>query len=286
MLDRLFVFLQYILPQHCLSRLTGRLAECRIPWLKNTLIKAFATHFVVNMQEAERENLRDYDNFNDFFTRALKPDARAICPEPTSIVSPADGAVSEIGDIELGSVLQAKGQSYSLISLLGGDPGLCNTLMGGKFATIYLSPRDYHRVHMPCQGKLVRTTYVPGALFSVNQTTANYVPGLFARNERLVCEFEGEHGCFVVILVGAMIVAGIETVWAGDVAPVKPRLNQQNFLQQEEILLQKGDEMGRFKLGSTAIVLFPENTVEWHEKLRNGSALKMGQAIGHFKKAQ
>lgn len=283
MLDRLFILLQHILPQHCLSRLTGRLAECRTPWLKNTLIKAFANHFIVNMQEAERESFQDYENFNDFFTRALKPDARTVCAEPHSIVSPADGAVSEIGDIELGSILQAKGQSYSLINLLGGDPGLCNQLMGGKFATIYLSPRDYHRVHMPCAGKLVRTTYVPGALFSVNQTTANHVPGLFARNERLVCEFEGEQGPFVLILVGAMIVAGIETVWAGEVAPVKPRLSKQDFLQQEEILLQKGDEMGRFKLGSTAIILFPENTVEWHENLNNGSALQMGQAIGRFK---
>lgn len=284
MLDRLFIFLQYILPQHCLSRLTGRLAECRVNWVKNTLIKMFAAHFMVNMQEAERENLKDYENFNDFFTRALKPGAREVCEEQNAIASPADGAVSEIGDIELGSVLQAKGQSYSLITLLGSDAGLTNALMGGKFATIYLSPRDYHRVHMPAVGKLLRTTYVPGALFSVNQTTANNVPELFARNERLICEFEGEHGRFVVILVGAMIVAGIETVWAGEVAPVKPRLNSQNYGEQAEIILQKGDEMGRFKLGSTAIVLFPENTIEWDSNLQNGTAVRMGQKIGHFVK--
>lgn len=282
MLDRLFILLQYILPQHCLSRLTGRLAECRTPWLKNSLIKAFATHFMVNMQEAERENLKDYENFNDFFTRSLKPGARTLCEGADTIASPADGAISEIGNIELGSVLQAKGQSYSLMSLLGNNPELTNQLMGGKFATIYLSPRDYHRVHMPCAGKLVRTTYVPGALFSVNQTTANHVPGLFARNERLVCEFENEQGTFVVILVGAMIVAGIETVWAGEVAPVKPRLHSQDYQLQNDILLQKGDEIGRFKLGSTAIVLFPENTVEWDNSLQNGTALQMGQAIGRF----
>jgi len=276
----IFIALQYLLPQHLLSRCVGRLAECRGVKTKNLLIKAFATHFVVDMSEAEEEDLSQYENFNAFFTRALKPDARPICEESKAIVSPADGAVSEIGDIELGSVMQAKGQYYSLISLLGGDAGLTNALMGGKFVTVYLSPRDYHRVHMPYAGRLLKMTYVPGQLFSVNQATANKVPGLFARNERLVCEFEADFGRFAVVLVGAMIVAGIETVWAGEVAPVKPRLHSVAYDQQTEILLQKGEEMGRFKLGSTAIILFPENTVEWQQDLSNGSAVKMGQALG------
>lgn len=276
----IFIALQYLLPQHLLSRCVGRLAECRGVRTKNLLIKSFATHFVVNMSEAAEEDLMQYENFNAFFTRALKPDARPICEDKNAIVSPADGAVSEIGDIELGSVMQAKGQYYPLISLLGGDAGLTNTLMGGKFVTVYLSPRDYHRVHMPYAGRLVKMTYVPGQLFSVNQATANKVPGLFARNERLVCEFEADFGRFVVILVGAMIVAGIETVWAGEVAPVKPRLHSVDYGQQAEILLQKGEEMGRFKLGSTAIILFPENTVEWQQDLNNGSVVKMGQSLG------
>lgn len=234
------------------------------------------------MRDAQVEDVTQYENFNAFFTRALKEGARPICADAKGIASPADGAISEIGAIELGSVLQAKGQSYSLISLLGGDADLTNDLMGGKFATIYLSPRDYHRVHMPAAGKLLKMTYVPGALFSVNQTTANHVPGLFARNERLVCEFENEQGRYVLILVGAMIVAGIETVWAGEVAPVKPRLHSQLFGAQSEIVLQKGDEMGRFKLGSTAIILFPENTVAWNSNLQNGTALRMGENIGQY----
>lgn len=280
LVDRLFVALQHFLPQHTLSRLVGKLAASYTPWIKNPLIKAFATHFVVDMKEAKIEDLTQFENFNAFFTRELKEGMRPICEGTNEIACPADGAVSEIGDIELGSVLQAKGQSYSLISLIGGDASLTNTLMGGKFATIYLSPRDYHRVHMPVSGRLVKMTYVPGKLFSVNQATANLVPGLFARNERLVCEFEGETGPFVVILVGAMIVAGIETVWAGEVAPVTPRLHSRDYTEQGEIVLQKGDEMGRFKLGSTAIVLFPPNTVEWNANLKNGSPVRMGQSIG------
>lgn len=280
MIDTLFVALQHLLPQHALSRLVGKLAECRNPAIKNRLIRAFATHFVVDMSESQQQDLTRFENFNAFFTRALKPGARPVCEAVNAIACPADGAVSEIGDIALGSILQAKGQSYSLIALLGGDAELTNTLMGGKFATIYLSPRDYHRVHMPLGGRLRKMTYVPGKLFSVNQTTANKVPGLFARNERLVCEFDSEHGSFVVILVGAMIVAGIETVWAGEVAPVRPRLHSQSYIDRSDIMLQKGEEMGRFKLGSTAIILFPEGKVEWDTALQNGTPVKMGQAIG------
>ena len=210
----------------------------------------------------------------------MKPDARAITEAANAIACPADGAVSEIGDIEAGSLLQAKGRHYSLVSLLGDDAGLAEQFMGGKFATVYLSPKDYHRVHMPVSGKLVSTTYVPGKLFSVNQATANQIPGLFARNERLICVFEGECGPFVVILVGAMIVAGIETVWAGQVVPVRAQLKTTSYREPQKIELAKGEEMGRFKLGSTVIVLFPKGIAEWRADLCNGSPTCMGEAMG------
>ncbi len=280
--DTLFISFQHLVPQHALSRLVGLLAETRIRWLKNTLIRSFIDVYAVDMKQAERETPEQFENFNDFFTRELKPDVRPICDGDDQLACPADGAVSELGDIELGSVMQAKGQYYSLMSLVGGDADLCSTYLGGRFATIYLSPKDYHRVHMPCDGRLVSTTYVPGALYSVNQSTANHVPGVFARNERMICHFESDRGPFAMILVGAMIVAGIETVWGGQVAPVKARLQSQSFNDQQPITLKKGDEMGRFKLGSTVILLFPEDGIEWDETLANGTPTQMGGAIGRL----
>lgn len=278
--EKLFIALQYVLPQHTVSRLVGRIANSRTPWVKNTFMQYFINHFNVDMSEAEQENFREYATFNDFFTRALKPGAREICSEKNSIASPADGAVSELGPIELGSIMQAKGQSYSLAELLAGDAGLTNRYLGGQFATIYLSPKDYHRVHMPLTGTLLSSTYVPGKLFSVNQATANNVPALFSRNERLICEFQGEDGPFLVILVGAMIVAGIETVWQGQVAPTPSGVISQDYQNLEPITLEKGEEMGRFKLGSTVILVTPENTSQWREDLANGSVLKMGEKMG------
>ena len=278
--EPLFAALQQLIPHHALSRLAGKLAECRIPWLKNRLIKAFASHYKVDLSEALIEDPTQFANFNEFFTRELKPGIRTISKKPNTIACPADGAISEIGDIELGSIMQAKGQSYSLMSLVGGDAELCNLTLGGKFATIYLSPKDYHRVHMPLDGTLKSMTYVPGKLFSVNQATANQIPGLFARNERLVCHFESKQGPFVMVLVGAMIVAGIETVWAGQVAPVPSDRKVTRYGKAEHIKLKKGDEMGRFKLGSTVILLFPPKTVSWEEHLHNGSSLRMGENIG------
>jgi phosphatidylserine decarboxylase len=277
-----FAALQKILPKHALSRLTGFLAASENPALKNFLIKLFAKHFQVDLSEAKIENAEDFKSFNDFFTRELKQGSREISRAPNTIASPADGAISEIGDIELGSIMQAKGQSYSLMALLAGDSELCNHVLGGKFATIYLSPKDYHRVHMPIDGTLRKMTYVPGELFSVNQATANTIPGLFARNERLICEFESTHGPFIMILVGAMIVASIETVWAGEVAPVKPRLKTTRYDNLGEVHLKKGEEMGRFQLGSTVILLFPEKTVEWEDALKNTSPLRMGECIGNI----
>lgn len=275
-----FALLQQIIPQHLLSRLTGKLAQCKIPVIKNWLIVTFAKHYHVDLSEALIEDPTRFEHFNAFFTRELKPGLREIAPKANMVACPADGAISEIGDIELGSILQAKGRSYSLISLLGGDADLCNQLLGGKFATIYLSPKDYHRVHMPLDGVLQKTTYVPGKLFSVNQATANQIPGLFARNERLICHFDSKHGPFVVILVGAMIVAGIETVWDGEITPVKARLHTTRYTQVPQIALKKGDELGRFKLGSTAILLFPAKTVSWEDHLANGTATRMGEPLG------
>lgn len=280
MLDKLFVFIQYCLPQHILSRLAGLLADSEIPWLKKTLITLFSKHFTINIAEAVPADYDKYNSFNAFFTRPLTPGARPIDPTINSIISPADGAVSEIGYLKNDRIIQAKNHDYSLLALLGGDQYLSELFYGGAFATVYLSPKDYHRVHMPFAGQLQKTHYVPGKLFSVNQVTANNVPGLFANNERLICYFITEHGPMVVILVGAMIVAGIETTWSGQVTPRSKRVNTVDFTRKVSLL--KGDEIGRFKLGSTAIVLFPAETAIWNKDLVNGSAVKMGQALGVF----
>ncbi|MDG1292583.1 MAG: archaetidylserine decarboxylase [Pseudomonadales bacterium] len=276
--ERLFILSQYCIPQHTLSRLIGYLADCETPWLKAKIIQLFSHFFPINMTEAERENYEQYVSFNDFFTRELKSGTRPIVQDDNAIASPADGAISEIGRIEKDQLIQAKGHKYSLLALLGGDTELAEQFNNGAFATIYLSPKDYHRVHMPLAGTLQKTLYVPGKLFSVNQATANNVPGLFARNERLVCVFDTDCGPMVVILVGAMIVAAIETVWAGQVAPQSKTVNTIDM--KKIFTLAKGGEMGRFKLGSTAIVLFPENIVTWNETLENGSAIQLGELLG------
>lgn len=281
--SKLFSWLQYLLPQHLLSRLTGRLADCRIGWIKNQLIKAFIKRFNVDMSEALQEDPTAFSSFNDFFTRELKPDAREILADPSQLVSPADGAISELGELQHGQLMQAKGINYSLTRLLGGNLEKAQPFMGGSFATIYLSPRDYHRVHMPIQGRLLETIYIPGKLFSVNQATADNVPGLFARNERLVCFFETPAGPMALILVGAMIVAGIETVWDGQVAPPARQVTLRDFNNPQPVVLEKGQEMGRFKLGSTAIVVFGPDAVEWREDLQNGTPVKLGEALAKLK---
>ncbi len=276
--ERLFIFIQYCIPQHMLSRLIGYLADSENPWLKAQLIQLFSHFFPINIAEAAPDNVEQYASFNAFFTRALKPGARPVVQEHNAIASPADGAISEIGVIEGNQLLQAKGHNYSLLALLGGDTALAEQFNNGAFATIYLSPKDYHRVHMPLAGTLQQTRYVPGKLFSVNQTTANNVPGLFARNERLICVFDTSSGPMIVILVGAMIVAAIETVWAGQVAPQPKKITAIDMTQT--ITLDKGGEMGRFKLGSTVIVLFPENTVAWNKALTNGTPIQLGELLG------
>jgi phosphatidylserine decarboxylase len=280
--DRLFILSQYLTPHHLLSRLAGCVAECRVSWFKNAFIRRFAEHFKVDMSQAQVEQLDAYEHFNAFFTRALKDGARPLDPTPGAILCPADGTVSQLGAISNGRIFQAKGHSFSALELLGGDADRAAPFMGGAFATVYLSPKDYHRVHMPLAGTLREMVYVPGKLFSVNQTTAENVPELFARNERVVCLFDTERGPMAVVLVGAMIVASIETVWAGLVTPPKRELKTFRYDEaaRAPIHLEKGAELGRFKLGSTAIVLFGPDQVRWAEELGPLSGVCMGQRLG------
>jgi phosphatidylserine decarboxylase len=278
--EKLFATLQYLIPQHALSRAAGWLAETSIAWIKNPFTQWFVKRYNVNMEEALETDPCAYASFNDFFTRALKPGARPIDDNSDTIVCPADGAISQLGDIEHGRIFQAKGQDYSLTELVGGDPELAAPFMGGKFATVYLSPKDYHRVHMPLKGTLKSMVHVPGDLFSVNEATANQVPRLFSRNERAVAIFDTELGPMAVVLVGAMIVASIETVWAGQVAPIKREIKTTQYGEQAPIELDKGDEMGRFKLGSTAIVLFGPDVMEWDDEYQATTPTVMGERMG------
>lgn len=236
----------------------------------------------MDLSEALIEDPNEFESFNAFFTRALKPGARTICKDPGAIASPADGAISQLGAIEELSILQAKGRHYSVESLLACSADEAKNFVNGSFATIYLSPRDYHRVHMPIAGSLRKTTYIPGKLFSVNQKTAESVTDLFARNERLVCYFDTVIGPMVLVLVGAMIVAGIETVWSGAVAPnaSKTIVNEEGF---DSVHFEIGDEMGRFKLGSTAILLFQKHSINLLPQLKAGSAIRMGESIASHK---
>lgn len=277
---KLFIGLQYLVPQHALSRAAGWLASSETPFIKNTFIKWFAKRYNVDMSFAQQENPLEYKSFNDFFTRALKPDARPIDPTPGGIVWPADGAISQLGQIVNGRIFQAKGQDYSAAELLGGDEQLAAEFADGEFATVYLSPRDYHRVHMPYGGKLRCMVSVPGDLFSVNTVTAENVPRLFSRNERVVAIFDTDIGPMAVVLVGAMIVAGIETVWDGVVAPFASREIATSHYPYQNIQLEKGAEMGRFKLGSTAVVLFAKDKVRWDAIHKAGGPTKMGELMG------
>ncbi|WP_415904339.1 archaetidylserine decarboxylase [Neptuniibacter sp. QD48_55] len=279
--DRLFILFQHVVPQHLLSRLVGKIADCQTPWVKNTFIKWFAKKYQINMTEAREEIPTNYPSFNAFFTRELKDGARTIDMDATHIASPADGEISQLGKIEHGRIFQAKGRGYGLATLLGGDQERAKDFIDGEFATIYLSPRDYHRVHMPVKGTLTHTTYVPGDLFSVNQTTAEGVDQLFARNERLVAYFDTEYGPMAMVLVGAMIVAGIETVWSGQEAPALKRPVHTSFspTSPEPITLEKGEEMGRFKLGSTVVLLFSKEQISWAEELAAESPVELGKMI-------
>lgn len=282
--DDWFVLSQYIMPKMALSRLVGCLAETRISWLKTPFIRWFAERYRVDLRDAEHESLYAYEHFNAFFTRALKPDARPIDQGSDVLVSPVDGVLSQLGSIQDGRIFQAKGKDFSLIELLGGDVATASPFMGGKFATLYLSPRDYHRVHMPMKGRLLSMKYIPGKLFSVNEATAEGVPELFARNERVACIFDTDLGPMAMVLVGAMIVASIETVWAGTITPHKRAINTWHYRDQDlkPIVLDKGEEMGRFKLGSTVILCFPKDAMDFMDSLEEDTPVKMGERLGRF----
>ncbi len=273
-----FILLQRALPHHAVSRLAGKFASSETPWLRDRLIRRFIETYDVDMSQAAR-SVDQFTSFNDFFTRELKPGARPLADAGAFILSPADGAISQIGTIKRGEIFQAKGRAFTARQLLGGDAEAAERYEGGSFATIYLSPRDYHRVHMPAAGTLRSTTYVPGDLFSVNQVTAENVDGLFARNERLACQFEGPVGHFASVMVGAMIVAGIETVWSGRVEAHAPKLVHEDF-SARDVSLAGGDEMGRFFLGSTVVLLFEPGRVAWRDELAAASTVRMGEAIG------
>ena len=272
---QIFIQAQRVVPQHQLSRVVGKLAASEHPIIKNTVIQAFKAQYGIDMSIAEQSNALKFKSFNEFFTRSLKEGVRQIDTDPHSIVSPADGAISQLGKIEEGDIFQAKGQSFSVEKLIA-DPQLAEPFKNGHFATVYLSPKDYHRVHMPFAGTLTETLYVPGELFSVNQTTAENIPGLFARNERMVCLFDTELGRMAVVLVGAMIVAGIETVATGKVKP-----SGHLELNQHNLFLEKGAELGRFYLGSTAVVLFEKDKMQWDPMFKANSVVVMGEALGH-----
>jgi phosphatidylserine decarboxylase len=276
--SRLFVWMQYVLPQHGLSRLILVATRVRTRWFKNLLTCGFLNLFSVDMSEAIEADPYQYGSFNEFFTRALRPGARPIDTHPDTITSPVDGAVSECGAIEHNRLLQAKGRYYTLDELLAGQPW-AKCFEGGSFATIYLAPFNYHRIHMAVRGTLRDTIYVPGRLFSVNSATARQVPRLFARNERVLTLFDTEFGRCAVILVGALNVGSMATVWAGDITPAA--LRQVTRLPGPGVTLDKGAELGRFNMGSTVILLFEQNRTRWHPLLRAGSVVQLGHAIGH-----
>jgi phosphatidylserine decarboxylase len=282
---RFFVGLQYLLPQHLLSRAVHWLARSRIRWLKNALIDNFRVHYRPDMSEAVEPDARKYDSFNAFFTRALRPDARTLDADPGVLVSPVDGTVSQLGPLDGSWLVQAKGLNYTLESLLAeAAPAWGPVFHGGSFATLYLAPYNYHRIHMPLAGTLQAAWYVPGQLFSVNATTASQVPGLFARNERLVCVFADGTLSFALILVGALFVGSMSTVWHGEVTPRTPRkrCDLPLDLVQTGLTLARGAEMGRFNMGSTVILLLPPGRSAWLESLAPGSTIRMGQALARL----
>ena len=279
-LDYLKSWPLYPLPQHAISRLTYQLTRIQTAWFKNAFIRRFAQHYQVNWSEALYPRPEDYRHFNEFFTRPLRDGARPIEGDGNTVISPADGHISEIGTNDGDAVFQAKGHEFSVTDLLGGDTQRAELFSDGSFVTVYLSPRDYHRVHMPLSGKLRETVYIPGRLFSVAPHTTRTVPRLFARNERLVSIFDTDAGAMAMVLVGAINVAAIETVWSGLVTPPpRPRIEVENC-QQSAIELERGAEMGRFNMGSTVILLFGKDRIRWLHGLQAGQSLQMGQQLG------
>ncbi len=277
--DRLFVGLQHILPARLIGLFTHRLARSRRVWLKNLLIRSFTSLFTIDTDEMDAARVIDYPSFNAFFTRALQPDARPIDPNPHSLCSPADGAVQQAGQVSAGRLLQAKDMSFTAARLVGAEPADMKPFDGGAFVTIYLAPHNYHRIHAPLDGTLQRMQFIPGKRFSVNKTTADSIPGLFARNERVACLFDGKSGPYWLVFVGAMNVASISTAWAGEITSHgKPRLK--NYTAEKAPEFNKGDYIGHFNLGSTIILIFPQDVVTWEQSLQPLAPLIVGQKIG------
>jgi len=278
--DRFKVFLQYLMPKRLMTQFGGIVASGRWGGATTSIIRWFVAKYGVNMAEAAEPDIRNYASFNDFFTRALKAGARPI--EHAELVCPVDGAISQFGAIEADQIFQAKGHQYSTTALLAGDAALAARFQDGLFATLYLSPKDYHRIHMPCAGRLVRMVYVPGDLFSVNPVTARGVPGLFARNERVVCVFDSTRGPFVLVLVGATIVGSMATTWHGVVNPPRPRKPRSWDYAGQAIDFKQGDEMGRFLLGSTVVALFPKGRCRFNPDWAPGRGIQLGEGMGQL----
>jgi phosphatidylserine decarboxylase len=286
--DRLFVATQHLIPQHLLSRLVYRLTRSRTPGVKNALIKSFMRRFSPDMSDALQPDPLAYGSFNEFFTRALRPGARPVDPNSSILVSPVDGAISQVGRLDGSQVMQAKGHHYSLEALLdsgGSSTNWASRFAGGGFATLYLAPFNYHRIHMPLGGTLCAAWYVPGELFSVNAVTAAAVPGLFARNERVVCIFEEGPRLFAMVLVGALFVGSMETVWHGEVTPRSPRKRLELPLDatRAPLHLEKGAEMGRFNMGSTVILILPPDTADWLSNIKARDSVWVGQPLARLR---
>ena len=278
--DKIFTLPQYLIPQHRLSVLMHVVTRSQVGWFKNLFIRFICWKFAVNLDEAKTADFSAYPSFNAFFTRELREGVRPVDNGETVAVSPVDGAISQLGAITGGRIIQAKGQDYSVTELLGGDQNLAARFDGGQFATIYLSPRDYHRIHMPLSGQLQAMRYVPGKLFSVSPRTARAVPRLFARNERLVTVFETELGPIVLVLVGAIFVGSMETVWSGQITPpYRAELRDWAYAGEQAIRLNKAEEMGRFNMGSTVVMLLPAGAKAFKQEWQAGMSIRLGQAM-------
>jgi phosphatidylserine decarboxylase len=279
-MSRLQVAPQYLLPKRLLTQVAGHVANWRGGAVTRAIVRRFVRKYKVDMSEAANPDIESYPTFNEFFTRPLREGARPIADAP--FICPVDAAISQFGPIEHDQIFQAKGHSYSTRALLGGDQALAHRFDHGHFATLYLAPKDYHRIHMPCDGRLTRMIYIPGDLFSVNPLTARHVPGLFARNERVVCVFDTGYGPFVNVLVGATIVGSMATVWHGVVNPPRTgKIREWNY-EGQDIRLKKGQEMGRFLLGSTVVMLFPKGVVAFHPDWAPARPVKLGEAMASF----
>jgi len=276
--DKLVTLPQYIIPQHVFSLVMYRATRCEVVWFKNLIISTIIKQYRVNMAEAAEMNLDYYSSFNTFFTRLLRNDVRPI--SESDIVSPVDGVVSQVGPVTSGQIVQAKGQEYSVLALLGGDDALTSEFVGGQFATIYLSPKDYHRIHMPATGILRKMRYIPGKLFSVSPRTARAVPDLFARNERVAVTFDTDFGPIVMVLVGAIFVGSMQTIWAGQITPNYGKVIQQwTYDGDQAITIEKGQEMGRFNMGSTVVMLVGKDVALFNEQVEAEATIQLGNAM-------